>query len=162
MEPSVEQACGERGAPLISLGPTRPPASPPVHQPGCSRNPHASGIFMEASSHRPDGLLTPLPSLFQRMWGGAENSQASSHNSVFPLTSPQAAAHPELPQQNKRRACHPGHPKGPREPGQRPVYIFPQCHSWECVLDYPILLLASFMSLAWEPGCLDLDLSSAV
>ena len=128
MEPSVEQARGERGAPAISLGPTHPPASPPVHQPGCSRNPHASRVFMEASSHRPDGSLTPPPALHQRMWGGPENSQASSHNSVFPLTSPQAAAHPESPRQNKRHACHPGYPKGPGKQG-RDHCTFPQCHS---------------------------------
>ena len=34
-----------------------------------------TSLFMEASAHRPDGLLTPLPALLQRTWGGAENSK---------------------------------------------------------------------------------------
>ena len=62
------------GSSLVSPGPT-PPASPPVHRPGCSLKPHAFGIFMEASSLRPVGSLTPLPALLQRTWGGAENSK---------------------------------------------------------------------------------------
>ena len=61
--------------------------------------PHAFGMFMEASSHIHDWLLTHFPALLPSLEDGgwAWKFQASNHGLVFLVTSPYPGAHPESP-----------------------------------------------------------------
>lgn len=74
---------------------------------------HSSGIFMEASSHKHDWLLTqsPAPSPSGRMGEGTKSSRLLIMAWSFWWSAPPLGAHQELPHLNKRHSCYLGNSK---------------------------------------------------